>query len=375
MRGEFAERVDLQIVRYAQVWEDHQVLQAALEVGHDDDVLSIGSAGCNVLALLAQAPRSLTAVDVSPAQLALLQLKRVAIERLPHSDFLLLLGSDADGSQSAQRAALYQELRRELPEETRSFWDAHPAELAEGLMHCGRLERYVQGFQVELSRIHRPEVIAQLFDFREVGAQGEYFRRQVGTPAFCDLYRRYFGRQGVATGGRDPSQYRYVTADPGVEGLRWLFSFCDRVLLHGNPYMIYWLRGRAHIAEVLAAHTLPQYSPQSYLALRPLLPRLCLVLDGVQQHLAQAASGRFSKANLSNVFEYMSDEEAGALFATLAERLRPGGRFAYFNLLVPRSAAGRGIPRLRSLEQQAAALHRRDRLYLYSAFHLEETSS
>lgn len=374
MSSEFVERVDLQIVRYAQVWEDHRILEAALAIQPEDDVLSIGSAGCNSLSLLAAGARSVTAVDISPAQTALLQLKIAAIQMLSHHEFLTLLGADPDGAQGPAREAIYRTLRSDLPASARDFWDAHRAELHEGLMHCGRLERYLRGFHLELGRLHPPAVISTLFGFTDPREQGEYFRRCVATPEFGALYRSYFGREGVAAGGRDPSQYRYVTVDPGVEGLRWLIDFCDRVPLQRNPYMIYWLRGRAAIADVLAAQQLPYSQPDSYLALRERLPRLSVVLDDVGHLLQAEPVGRFSKANLSNVFEYMSDEAAGALFRVLVDRLRPGARFAYWNLLVPRQAGGRGIARLRSLSQRAEELHRRDRLYLYSAFHLEETT-
>lgn len=373
MGSEFVERVDLQIVRYAQVWEDHRILEDALRIGPEDDVLSIGSAGCNVLALLAKEPRSITAVDISPAQNAVLQLKLAAIRRLSHGDFLLLLGSDPDGRKGEDRIALYQELRDELPCEARQFWDSHPAELRDGLMHCGRLERYLQGFHRELARIHGEDVIEQLFGFTSPGAQGAYFRERVATPEFCALYRSYFGRERVAERGRDPAQYRYVTVDPGDEGLRWLHAFCDRVLLRGNPYMIYWMRGRARIADVLAAHRLPHFQSESYAVLRGLLPRIRVVLDDVQHLVQEEGAGRFSKANLSNVFEYMSEAEASTLFALLAERMRPAGRLAYWNLLVPRTASACGILRLRSFPREAEALHLKDRLYLYSAFHIEET--
>lgn len=375
MSSEFVERVDLQVLRYAQVWEDHRVLEAALDVQAADDVLSIGSAGCNVLALLAKAPRSITAVDVSPAQIAVLQLKLTAIDRLSQPDFLRLLGDDADGSRGDDRIALYQTLRPDLPPLAQQFWDTHTADLQEGLLHCGRLERYLHGFHRELGRIHSPDVIEALFSFHDVAAQGQYFRERVANAAFCALYRSYFGREQVAARGRDPSQYRYVSVDPGQAGLRWLHEFCDRVLLNKNPYMIYWLRGRACITDVIAAHTLPQFSKDAYAALRPLLPRVSVVLADVGRVIQDAAPGRFSKANLSNVFEYMSEAEAAALFSHLADRLRPASRIAYWNLLVPRSASRYGLPRLRSLFHEASTLHARDRLYLYSAFHIEETVS
>lgn len=374
MGSEFTERADLQIIRYAQVWEDHRVLESALQVGPQDDVLSIGSAGCNVFSLLAQGPRSITAIDISAAQTALLALKLAAIRQLSHREYLILLGADADGSAADDRTAIYQELRRELPEAAQKFWDSHPAELREGLMHCGRLERYLRHFHAELGAIHAPDVIDRLFGFSDIEAQSRYYAQNIATPEFCASYRHWFGPD-MQKQGRDPSQYRYVKLDGGIEGLRRLQDLCGRVLLRGNPYMLYWLRGRAAISEVVATHSLPELQPASYELLRDLLPRVRVVLDDVENCLQKEPAGRFSKANLSDIFEYMSEKESGALFRLFGERLRPGGRIAYWNLLVPRSVAASDTQQLCSLRTEAARLHQSDRIYFYGAFHIEEALS
>ena len=52
MHSEVADRTDFSIVRYAQVWEDADVLLEALDVQPGDTCLSIASAGDNTLALL-----------------------------------------------------------------------------------------------------------------------------------------------------------------------------------------------------------------------------------------------------------------------------------------------------------------------------------
>ena len=375
MGSEFTANADLQLIRYAQVWEDHRVLESALQVGPEDEVLSIGSAGSNVLALLAQGPRSITAVDISPAQIAMLELKLAAIRQLPHRQYLVLLGVDADAQDAAARAAIYQQLRGELPLGVQEFWDSHPAELHEGLMHCGSLERYLRYFHTQILRVHAPPVIERLFGFSDIEEQSLYFAQRVATPEFCAVYHHCFGRQFIRGRGRDQSQYRYVESDPGVEGMRRLHELCGRVLLCGNPYMLYWLRGRAAISEVVAAHALPELRPDSYALLRELLPRVRVVLDDVEHCLQEEPAGRFSKANLSDIFEYMSEVEAGRLFRLLGERLRPGGRIAYWNLLVPRAVKPSDTPRLRSRRDEAARLHLSDRLYVYEAFHLEEALS
>ena len=66
-------------IRYAQVWEDADVLLEALDVQPGHVCVSIASAGDNALALLTQQPaRVVVALDLSPAQLACLELRVAA---------------------------------------------------------------------------------------------------------------------------------------------------------------------------------------------------------------------------------------------------------------------------------------------------------
>ena len=92
LQSEIAQKMSLDQVRYSQVWEDHTLLEQGLKITPDDDILSICSAGDNALAMLLQGPRSVTAIDMNPAQTALLELKLAAIRSLNHADFVTLLG-------------------------------------------------------------------------------------------------------------------------------------------------------------------------------------------------------------------------------------------------------------------------------------------
>jgi S-adenosylmethionine-diacylglycerol 3-amino-3-carboxypropyl transferase len=75
-------------LRYSTVWEDHLLLERGLSIGLRDDVLMICSAGCNVLNALLHGPRRIVALDVNPAQTALLELKLAAIRGLEHAQLL-----------------------------------------------------------------------------------------------------------------------------------------------------------------------------------------------------------------------------------------------------------------------------------------------
>ncbi len=109
--------------------------------------------------------------------------------------------------------------------------------------------------------------------------------------------------------------------------------------------------------------------------LKGLIDRITLVNDELERYIVQAQAGRFNKANLSDVFEYMSEEASDRMFSVLAERLREGGRIAYWNLLAPRTPPLPLQGRLRPLTATASRLHGCDRTWFYRAFHVNEVQS
>src|ERR1041384_7536931 len=82
VRSEAAERADFSAIRYAQVWEDADVLIEGLAIQPGDVCVSIASAGDNALALLTKDPSRVVALDLSPAQLACLELRVAAYKML-----------------------------------------------------------------------------------------------------------------------------------------------------------------------------------------------------------------------------------------------------------------------------------------------------
>jgi betaine lipid synthase len=71
---------------YAFNWEDPKVDRQLLNITKDDVILTITSAGDNVLDYLLESPRRIHAVDLNPNQNHLLELKIAAFTALPHED-------------------------------------------------------------------------------------------------------------------------------------------------------------------------------------------------------------------------------------------------------------------------------------------------
>lgn len=364
LRSEIAPALATHSVRYANVWEDHRLLEAGLAINRHDDVLSITSGGCNVLALLLQEPRTITAIDLNDAQSWLLELKLVGIRRLNYSDFLDLLGVGP-----GDQARAYERVRRELSSGARLFWDRHERELAMGVVHCGKLETYFRGFLPQLHAIHPRERVASLVAMAGGASQADYFRSHIATAAFERAFRAYFGREMMAREGRDPSQFRWVAeGDVGAHFYRRFCDVCTRLPLANNFYVQRFLTG-----EVADLGHGPMYlRPENFPRLKRLVGRVRVITDEVERVVSAAPQGRFSKLNLSDMFEYMSASAADQLFAAIAHALRPGGRVAYWNLLVPRGCPASLHARLRPRADLSAPLAARDRAWFYRSFHIDE---
>ncbi len=110
MRSEVAQHAAFSRIRYAQCWEDADILLEALNIQPGFTCLSIASAGDNTLALLSKRPRKVLAIDLNPAQLAALELRVAAFRELRHPEMLALTGS----IESQSRKELYERCRKHL---------------------------------------------------------------------------------------------------------------------------------------------------------------------------------------------------------------------------------------------------------------------
>jgi S-adenosylmethionine-diacylglycerol 3-amino-3-carboxypropyl transferase len=358
-------------LRYSAVWEDHLLLERALGAAGAGELLVVASAGCNVLNLLVRAPRRVVAIDVNPAQTALLELKLAAAGRLPHDAFLRLLGiREAPRDPGADRLALYERVRPGLSPAARRWWDAHQPVIAAGPDGAGRLDRFIAGFRREhLARLTGPGVVDTLLATDDPGARTRLADAALFTPAFARAFRAYFARDAIAERGRDPAQFRYV-AEPDVAGwfLRRLRWACTELPVRGNFYLERFLRGGLRDADAGP----PYLRRAAYERLRALAPRVEVVTEALGTYLASRPAASLHGLALSDVFEYLPPDASDALFAHAARVLRPRGRLAYWHLFVERTPPPAVRPRLRPLDRLSRALWRRDRAWLYGSFRVDE---
>ena len=127
--GSIEQRASFELIRYANCWEDADILCEALRPSEGKRFLSIASGGDNSLALLAEGA-DVVAADLSSSQLALVELKTAAIRELDYEEALAFLGV----RESIERRTIFADLRDSLSDGTREYWDGHGAEIGRGVV-------------------------------------------------------------------------------------------------------------------------------------------------------------------------------------------------------------------------------------------------
>jgi S-adenosylmethionine-diacylglycerol 3-amino-3-carboxypropyl transferase len=361
-------------IRYGQCWEDADVLLEGLYIQPGDVCLSIASAGDNTLAMLSKSPGRVVALDVNPAQLACLELRAAAYATLTHREMLMLMGSvtscvedvpEADAG--ACRLALYERCRGKLTPKARSLWEANPDLIIRGICGAGKFERYLSIFRRRiLPLIHPRRRVQELLCRRSQEERLAFHREKWNTPWWRLLFRVFFSRAVMQRLGRDPAFFRYV--EGGVS--RRMLQRTRHALTTQDPSM------NPYLQWILFGHH-PRSLPYSlrlenFEAIRANLDRLSLYHGSLQEYLGQSREQSIDRFNLSDVFEYVSDEEYRRLLESLARAGRACGRIAYWNLLVERRRPEELAHLLLPLDEFAERLHARDKVWFYGAFVLEE---
>lgn len=195
------------MIAYGQCWEDPDTVRKALRITPEDDVLAITSGGCNVLALILDQPRSITAVDVNPAQNHLLELKRASIAHLAADEVHQFLGARP----SVDRPALYQTLSNALSPSARSFWDAHANQIVRGIIHSGRFERYLQVFRDRvLPLVHHRRDVSELVRPKSLEQQRLFYDQVWNTYRWRAVVRLFFSRGLLSRFGRHPGAFKHA---------------------------------------------------------------------------------------------------------------------------------------------------------------------
>jgi S-adenosylmethionine-diacylglycerol 3-amino-3-carboxypropyl transferase len=362
MSTDVAARADFTQIRYGQCWEDADILLSALNVQEGDLCVSIASAGDNSLALLASNPGLVVALDLNPAQLACLELRVAAYKELEHDELLQLMGS----RESPSRRDLYVRCRGLLSSDARRFWDNHQAYIDEGIGSSGKFERYFKIFRERIMPfIHSRSSINNILAGGEIEKRKELYRRW-DTMRWRAIFRIFFSRFVMGRLGRDPSFFAYVegsVADRIRDRAAYALTELDPA---NNPYL-HWIMFGKHLQALPFALRIENFD-----AIRNNIDRIEWRCQTLEDYLDSTPVKAVSRYNLSDIFEYMPSESYENILKRIVRTGRPGGRLAYWNLLVERRRPESLAASIKPLTELSVELFAQDKAFFYSAFVVEE---
>ncbi len=361
-KSEVENKADFSLIRYAQCWEDADILLEALAIKEGATCLSIASAGDNALAMLTRNPAKVIALDLSQAQLECVALRVAAYRHLDHEELLELIGS----SHSSRRKTLMEKCRPSLKADTISFWQSRMEDVEKyGIGGAGKFEHYFRIFKDYVHPlVHSRKITEELLQDKPQENRHTFYERHWNTWRWKLMLNIFFSRHVMGKHGRDKAFFDYVEGSvPAHVERRTRYAMSDLNPAE-NPYLQWIFTGRHTTALPCALRK------ENFDLIRDNLDRLEWRLQSVEDF---TASGEKTDAfNLSDIFEYMSEDAYEALYRNLLDSANSGARFAYWNMMVPRFAPQSLQNRVIQKTELAEKLFKEDKAFFYSRFVVEE---
>ena len=362
-----AEEVLASRLSYAQCWEDPRLLRKALNIQPKSRVLSIASGGCNSIDLALEGAQEVVAVDLSIPQLAVTELKLAGAD-LDYEDFLVLLGLSEEATEG-ESWSLYQKLRPNLSENASAFFDVSEDRFEIGLLRSGRFEQYFQTFRKKvLPLVHSKKKIQQLLALESLDDQQEFFDKSWNTWRWRSLFRVFFSQFVMARLGRSKAHFEQVEGKVADRLLERTEHVLTQLPIRENPYLQWILTGEFQNLECSHRYL----SIDGHKKLKEVRENIRLVHGSLGDVLAEKDRERFDAYNLSNIGEYLTEEEFESLYKVLLQAANPKAKLAYWNLFVPRCRPESLAQEVATHPELSATLIQEDRAFFYSAFQVEE---
>jgi len=323
--SKITERADFDFIRYANCWEDPDILLKGLNPQPGSRILSVGSAGDNSFSLLTTNPEFVIAVDISKPQLHLIELKKVAIKNLEYDEYLKFVGFIDD----IKRLQTFEKIKSFLLPDTQKYWEHHVEQIKNGIIHQGKFEKYFQMFSKKiLPFIHSKKRVAKLFEKKSDQEQITFYNSKWNSWRWRLLFKIFFSKYVMGKFGRDPEFLKEVKVSVSEYIFNKAAKQLSSVEAQNNFILQYNLTGSF-------GSLLPHYAQkQNFEKVKSNIDKL-IIKEGYAEDVFKETKN-FDCMNLSNIFEYMSVELFEQTAKQLIEASKPGARLAYWNLMVPR---------------------------------------
>lgn len=317
-----SKQTDFSFIRYANCWEDTDILLEALDINKNKVGLSIASAGDNTLAMLSKNPKKVYAFDLNKTQLYLMELKMAAIRNFEREDALRFLGV----KQCKERVRMYNQIEDQMSDEARTYFAINLNIVDAGVIHTGKFEHYFHIFKNSIAPILIGRKYLQKWATMEnIDEQVEFYNTKINNRRFKALFKIYFGSKVMGKLGRDKNFYKYVEdeKESGSDIKSRVEYGIKHVPNRNNSYLNYIAFGTFN------ENALPFYlRKENYENIKKNLDKVELVYGD----LFALKERQFDFFNLSDIFEYMSEKDFNKNVRQILKISNKGARIAYWNM-------------------------------------------
>ncbi len=373
---------------YNTCWEDPRLDRVALQLGPQDNVLVITSAGCNALDYALCSPNHVYAVDMNPRQNALLDLKIAGIKHLEYDDFFELFGH---GRLRHARGIYTDKLRDELPEWSQLYWDKWIKRFFDNKRRpfyfrgtAGTFARYIKFYFDKVVRV-RPHVEA-ILNAKDMAEQQEIYAKYLRPKVWTRTLRFAMGRDTTLSMlGVPKAQRKQIdTQYPG--GVVQFIHDCLEAVFSKLPLQdnYFW---RVYMTGSYTRTCCPEYLQEdNFHKLKAgLVDKVSTHTNSVQGFLDKH-EGEISRYVLLDHMDWLSDKFFPLLeseWAATIRRAAPKTRILWRSgglrtdfldqVQVKHDGQLKYLPELLTQHpEQAAELHAKDRVHTYGSFYIAD---
>ncbi len=363
VKSEVEEFAKFDIIRYAQVWEDADVLIEALDINDKDNIVSIASAGENAIAMLTKNPNKVYAIDLNENQIMCTEFKIACYKYLDYNDCMALMGV----FESDNREFLYDEkIKDKLSEKTQKYFEENRDYIKNGIINSGKFENYLNLFGRKiLPMIHSEKTRKELLKEKTKEERITFYDKKWNNLRWKMLFRIFFSRTVMGKLGRDKAFFRYVNLNVPEHILEHTKYAITELDTSKNSYLHYIINGKYDDVLPVA------YRKENFDIIKKNIDKIELLTESVETFVARDDVEYVSKYNLSDIFEYMSEEQMCGIVNKMLTKSPKGSRIAYWNMLSDKRAS-KFIDKIEYLENLSDELLRKDKAFFYSKFIVEE---
>ena len=288
-------------LNYSTCNEDFSSESEALKIGETDEILCLTGSGGPPLNFLTENPKKIISVDFNPVQNWLLELKMVSMKNLNYEAFSSFIGL----KKMENRVKIFDKIKDDLSEEAKDFWTKNKRFIANGFLFQGKMEKYSKYFS-DIIKMTMSEKLDRMFSFTCLTQQKDYYRNEWREDPNWKSYLE----------SAMESYYSNKETEPIYEILGDDSDFKHRIeeeydrlftshLLRENHILCLGLDGNYDRLVKLPVWL----QEENFEYIKKNLHKIEIKNSDILSYLKKSEQDQFSKIALSNVVDYLNNEE------------------------------------------------------------------